>query len=152
MSPVHTWLGASPVQLHCSKLEADGTSCLLSLATTNFLFPLAFIPCSCMVHRTRSWPTQMPRATSSSTSWASRASLLMRVFAQLKSSGASISNRLTQAVTSRYVRPTYPPASCVPVNAAWLKCPHSPSTSNQCASNWWAEPPDTLLSSTTPIA
>ena len=42
-----------------------GSLCLLSVVTTNFLLPLALMPCSCMMRRTRSLPTRIPRATSS---------------------------------------------------------------------------------------
>ncbi len=67
---------------------------MLPVVTTNFLLPLALIPCSCMVRRTRSLPTRVPCATSSlhilgqlyspltwawmARMWASRASLLIR--------------------------------------------------------------------------
>ncbi len=72
-----------------------GRLCLLSVVTTNFLLPLALMPCSFIMRRTRSLPTRMPRATSSfhilgqpyscltsawmARMWASKASLLIRL-------------------------------------------------------------------------
>ena len=65
LSHVHTWLGALAVKSRCSRLGAMDRLCLLSVVTTNFLLPLAWMTLFFIVRRTRSLPTRMPRASSS---------------------------------------------------------------------------------------
>ena len=65
MSLLHTRSGAGGVKSLASRFGATGKSCLLSVVTTNFLWPRARMPCSFISRCTRSLPTRTPLASSS---------------------------------------------------------------------------------------